>query len=257
MTQPTTSRTDQVWAKIAKVIDPELDESVVDLGFVHHVSVDDNDDVQVGLRLPTYWCAANFTFLMADDIRRAVGELAWSRRTSVVLDDHMYADQINDGLSKGLSFAETFGDEADGDLDELRSVFLVKAFQRRQLALLDHLSLLGYASDRLIDMTVFELTAAPLDDVGRSLVERYLERMSVVQPLESHSVAFVMLDGSRLTKDSFQAHVARLRSVDLNAEFNGMICRGLLSSRYGSATEAPTDRNRGACSDCGTGACAK
>jgi len=38
----------------------------------------------------------------------------------------MYADKINAGLANGLSFQETFGTEADGDLDDLRQTFLVK-----------------------------------------------------------------------------------------------------------------------------------
>ena len=46
-------------------------------------------------------------------------------------------------LPEGLSFQETFGAEADGNLDELRQTFLVKAFQRRQVALLNHLTSIG------------------------------------------------------------------------------------------------------------------
>ena len=241
------ARTAQVWAQISKVIDPELDESVVDLGFVHHVSVSEENEVHVGFRLPTYWCAANFSFLMADDIRRAVGSLPWSRGVNVVLDEHMYADQINNGLSKGLSFEQTFGEEADGDLEELRLVFLIKAFQRRQLALLDHMTLLGYPPDVLVKMTVSELKAAPLDDAGRRLVERYLDRFGVVRPAELDSIAFVTEDGSELTRDVLQKHVSRLKSVDLNAEFNSMICRGLLAGRYGNTTEAATHASRSAC----------
>ena len=241
------ARTAQVWAQISKVIDPELDESVVDLGFVHHVSVREGDEVHVGFRLPTYWCAANFSFLMADDIRRAVSDLPWSKRVIVVLDEHMYADQINNGLSKGLSFEQTFGEEADGDLDELRLVFLIKAFQRRQLALLDHMTLLGYSPDVLVKMTVSELKAAPLDDAGRRLVERYLDRLSAVRPAELASIAFVTEDGSELTRDVLPKHVSRLKSVDLNAEFNSMICRGLLAGRYADATETPAHANQSAC----------
>ena len=48
----------------------------------------------------------------------------------------MYADKINHGLAHGLSFQATFGNEASAELDELRRTFLVKAFQRRQEAVL-------------------------------------------------------------------------------------------------------------------------
>ena len=104
----------QVWACLQSVTDPELDESVVELKFVTHADVDDEDHIHIGFRLPTYWCAANFSFLMADDMRQAVTTLDWVKGVHVVLGEHMYADKINTGLSQGLSFEETFGDEADG-----------------------------------------------------------------------------------------------------------------------------------------------
>src|ERR1700754_3167496 len=130
----------EVWGCLQAVMDPELDESVVDLNFVSRVDIDPANQVHIEFRLPTYWCAANFSFLMADDMRRAVGALDWVEHVSVVLGEHMYADKINAGLAKGLSFQETFGTEADGSLDDLRQTFLVKAFQRRQVALLNHLA---------------------------------------------------------------------------------------------------------------------
>ncbi len=130
----------QVWACLQGVTDPELDESVVELNFVTRADVDSMNRVHIEFRLPTYWCAANFSFLMADDMRRAVTALDWVKGVSVVLGEHMYADKINAGLAQGLSFQETFGTEADGSLDDLRQTFLVKAFQRRQVALLNHLT---------------------------------------------------------------------------------------------------------------------
>src|SRR5215813_4398216 len=141
----THDRQAQVWACLQGVMDPELDESVVDLNFIARADVDLMDRVHIEFRLPTYWCAANFSFLMADDMRRAVSSLDWVEGVSVVLGEHMYADKINEGLAKGLSFQETFGVEADGSLDDLRQTFLVKAFQRRQVALLNHLIAAGHA----------------------------------------------------------------------------------------------------------------
>ena len=61
----------------------------------------------------------------------------------------MYADKINHGVADGLSFEETFGDEANGNLDEVRRTFLVKAFQRRQEGLIRHLRDAGLAPQRL------------------------------------------------------------------------------------------------------------
>jgi metal-sulfur cluster biosynthetic enzyme len=99
----------QIWACLQGVMDPELDESVTDLNFVTSADVDSKDRVHIEFRLPTYWCAANFSFLMADDMRQAVSRLDWVKGVSVVLGEHMYADKINAGLAQGWSFQETFG----------------------------------------------------------------------------------------------------------------------------------------------------
>src|SRR3984893_14913225 len=132
VTKPAVDRVAQVWTRLQSVTDPELDESVTDLGFVTRVEVDAGGGVQIGFRLPTYWCAANFAFLMADDMRLAVAGLPWVTKVTVGLGEHMYAEEINRGVAAGLSFQATFGDEASGELEEVRRTFMVKAFQRRQ-----------------------------------------------------------------------------------------------------------------------------
>jgi hypothetical protein len=186
--------------------------------------------------LPTYWCAANFSFLMADDMRRAVEALHWVKGVNVVLGEHMYADKINAGLARRLSFQETFGAEADGNLDDLRQTFLVKAFQRRQVALLYHLTATGHSPETIVGLTLSELGCLPVDDEGEKLVRRYLERRAVAGPPSSDMAAdvpaFVDAKGARLKTDGFAAYLSGLRRVGINAEFNGALCRGLLSVRF-------------------------
>src|SRR5271163_3220022 len=165
------ARRRQVWACLDGVMDPELDESVTELNFVTKADVDANNRVHIGFRLPTYWCAANFSFLMADDMRRAVGALPWVEGVEVVLGEHMYADKINAGLAKSLSFKDTFGDEADGDVEDVRRTFLVKAFQRRQAALLSHLISVGFKQETLVGMTIAELESTRLDADGAKLTQ--------------------------------------------------------------------------------------
>ena len=222
----------EIWACLQGVMDPELDESVTDLNFVTKADVDSENRVHIEFRLPTYWCAANFSFLMADDMRRAVNALDWVEGVSVVLGEHMYADKINAGLAKGLSFQETFGAEADGNLDDLRQTFLVKAFQRRQVALLNHLLGVGGSPGTIVALTLMELGCLPVDDEGGKLVRRYLERRAVVGPLRADEPAFVDAEGARLKTDGLAAYVSGLRRVCVNAEFNGALCRGLLSVRF-------------------------
>lgn len=222
----------EVWDCLRGVTDPELDESVTELNFVTRADVDADNRVHIEFRLPTYWCAANFSFLMADDMRRAVGELDWVTGVSVVLGEHMYADQINAGLARGLSFQETFGAEADGSLDDLRRTFLVKAFQRRQVALLNHLTGIGHSPEMVVGLTLAELEALPGDDEGHRLVRRYLDRRAVVGPVAPGAPAFVTADGGCLNAGGLPAYVSGLRRVGINAEFNSALCRGLLSARF-------------------------
>ena len=225
-------RRDEVWDRLRGVIDPELDESVVDLGFVTYVDVEAGGKVRVGFRLPTYWCAANFSYLMADDMRLAIGALPWVGEVEVTIGEHMYAEKINEGLKRGLSFAEAFGDEADDDLGALRRTFLVKAFQRRQSALLDHLIATGFSAAQLVDMSLKELSAVDLDDTGSALRRRYFERRGVVGEADTER-AFVDAEGDRLQAETLGVYMRAMRRVGVNAEFNGALCRGLLRERYG------------------------
>ena len=226
----------EVWTRLQTVTDPELDEPVTDLEFVTRADVDNENVVHIEFRLPTYWCAANFSFLMADDMRRAVKELPWVSAVNVVLGEHMYADKINAGMAQGLSFRDTFGAEADEDLDDLRRTFLVKAFQRRQAALLVHLIGLDYDAAAIVGLTLGELATPNSDEVGARLVTRYCERRSVIAAADPEARAFVDADGDPLQVETLPAYVRALRRVGVSAEFNGALCRGLLHARFDMET---------------------
>lgn len=232
-------RTSEVLARLARVTDPELDESVTELGFVTGVTIDASDRVTVGFRLPTYWCAANFAFLMADDMRREISDIPWVRGIGVELGEHMYAETINRAMTLGQPFQEAFGAEADGDLDAVRRIFLVKAFQRRQLAVLDNLVAGGRTIEALLATTIGAVRALAADAEGLRLIERYLERRSVVGPAEDDDLAFVDIDGHAVALADFTAHRRTLRRVAVNGEFNGALCRGLLAARYGDDESLP------------------
>jgi metal-sulfur cluster biosynthetic enzyme len=234
----------EVWRRLETVTDPELDEPVTALEFVTRADVDADNCVHIEFRLPTYWCAANFSFLMADDMRNAVKDLPWVADVSVVLGEHMYAGKINAGLARGLSFQETFGAEADGDLDELRRTFLLKAFQRRQAALLAHLIEAGRAAAELVEMTLGELVSSEVNEAGARLRTRYLERRAIVSVPLTTSRAFVDTDGDPLQVDTLSTYVRTLRRVDVNAEFNSALCRGLLHARFDTETPLSTKNGR-------------
>src|ERR1700733_9133725 len=107
--------------------DPELDEPVTSLGFVASCTVSPDGDAQVRLRLPTYFCAPNFAFLMVADAYDAVSATPGVRRAEIVLEDHFASDAINGGVAARAGFAQSFDGEAVGELHELRADFLRKA----------------------------------------------------------------------------------------------------------------------------------
>ncbi len=233
-----TERVAEVRRALGRVDDPELDEPVTDLRFVDRLEIDAAGAVSIGFRLPTYWCAANFAFLMADDMRREVLALPWVTQVRVRLGEHMYADKINHGIESGLSFAETFGAEANGDLGALRQTFLVKAFQRRQEALLRHLRAEGCTPDLLASLTVTALEGLDLSEEGARLRQRYLDRRAVcARPGEM--LAFVDAEGEKLRAADLPAYLLALGRVGINAEFNGALCRGLLAARFDEPVAEP------------------
>ena len=117
----------QVLAALDSVRDPELDEPITALGFVSSCTVTPDGAAQVRLRLPTYFCAPNFAFLMVADAYDAVAALPGVRRAEVVLDEHFASDAINGGVAAHAGFAQSFDGEAVGELHELRADFLRKA----------------------------------------------------------------------------------------------------------------------------------
>ena len=230
------ARLEQVQACLATVMDPELDESVTELGFITEVELSGEGEVRIGFRLPTYWCAANFAFLMADDMRRAVQALPWVTRVQVQLHEHMYAEAINQGVSEGAGFQAAFGAAAEGGLDALRRTFLVKAFQRRQEALLQHLLDAGHAPAALVALNIAALRQLPLDAEGETFVERYFARRDLAG---GGDLAFVDSEGCAIAAEALLGHLRGLRRVGINAEFNGALCRGLLAVRDGAVQAQP------------------
>src|SRR5712691_10992564 len=128
--------------RLAQVLDPELDESILDLGFVRSLRLR-SGHADVVLRLPTSWCAVNFAYLMAEDVRRALLTVEGIRQVTVRLGDHCAAEEIEAAVNDGRSFAEAFPGEGIGSLAALRLTFLRKGFFSRQERLLRDLRAAG------------------------------------------------------------------------------------------------------------------
>src|SRR5713101_4379054 len=99
--------------RLGHVLDPELDESILQLGFIRSLTVHDGH-VTIAAALPTSWCAANFAYMMAEDIRRAVLSVEGVEQVTVRLGDHFAAEAIEAAVNAGKPFTEAFSGEGCG-----------------------------------------------------------------------------------------------------------------------------------------------
>ncbi|HWT25886.1 MAG TPA: iron-sulfur cluster assembly protein [Solirubrobacteraceae bacterium] len=220
----------EVLGALAGVRDPELDQHLVELGFVAGLELD-GTTVAVRLRLPTFWCAPNFAYLMAVDARTAVEALPGVESVRVFLDDHFTSDEITDAVQRGQRFTEAFPDHADGELDELRTLFRRKAFTARQARLCDALLAAGRTPEDLEAMRVGDL---PHDADGERCREL---RRDLGLPTAPGSPAFLVGDGAPLTASQLPRFLRYARLVATSLEGNAGLCRGLLRTRYDLSEE--------------------
>ena len=221
----------ELMAALATVRDPELDQDVVSLRFVGEIAVD-GGRVEVHLRLPTYFCAPNFAFLMAADAQVAVEGVSGVSQATIVLDDHHASEPINDALSGGTDFDAAFGDEAGGEgLEELRSLFRRKAFVARQQRLCERL--LKDGSTRA-GLAVMQLGDVP----GCEEKDRYLERRLELGIEATPAAPLVVTPaGDPVGAERIEQQLRIGRSVRVSLDGNAGLCAGLLESRYGLAEE--------------------
>jgi metal-sulfur cluster biosynthetic enzyme len=225
-------RTQEVWSALGTVTDPEIDESVTSLEFITSMRIESGTDVRIEFRLPTYWCAPNFAFLMASDMRDAVSELPWVENVTVGLLDHFSADLINRSVALKQDFRDAFPGETDDDLSEIRKTFLGKAFERRQELLIRRLLAKGCPATRITQISLHDLMCLPLDNEGAALRKLYLFIRRKIHPNSTEETwAFTTVDGRPLDQDTFSTYLRKLAGVRRNAEYNGFICRSLLAAR--------------------------
>lgn len=223
--------TDQaaVLAALDAVRDPELDEPVTELGFVSSCTVSTDGHAQVRLRLPTFFCAPNFAFLMVADAYDAVSGVAGVRRTEVILEDHFASEAINSGIAARSGFAESFDGLAAGELDELRTDFVRKAMLAGTDRVCRPLLSAGRTTDDLAELT--------LGDVPPSADLERLRSRRAELGLPSGDESALLVDavtGEAIGAQALPLHLRRARLTRVNTEANGSMCRGMLSHRYGT-----------------------
>lgn len=228
-------RRGELWARLARVNDPELDEPVTEMGFVERAEVMLDGSVEVDFRLPTYWCSPNFAFLMLDGIRQALDALSWTPAYTIRLHDHMFADEVNRGVAAGKPFSRIFDElSGDQDIDALRETFRMKAFKRRQEAVLLRLRQQGLTDREILGMNLLSLDTASLGgEDAKARKSRYREAVIERWPGRRGSeLAFVTWEGEEIPSEALGAYLTELRTLRINMEFNGALCRGLKTTRY-------------------------
>jgi metal-sulfur cluster biosynthetic enzyme len=213
---------------LGEVRDPELDEPITVLGFVASASLSPDGDAAVHLRLPTYFCAPNFAYLMVADAYDAVSNLAGVRRAEVVLDDHFAADAINEGVAARAGFVASFEGEAVDELDNLRVNFLRKAV----------LAGTDLVCRPLVDAgrTPADLAALTLGEVPWSPALDRLRRRRTELGLPAGDAAPLLVDpasGAAVGDAAVPLHLRKARLTRTSLDANTGICRGMLRHRYG------------------------
>lgn len=247
--------------QLGAVLDPELDESILDLGFVCSVTAE-SGHITVELELPTHWCAANFSYLMAHDVRQNLLSVNSVEEVSVRLKDHFASTAIESGVNAGKSFSEAFPEEAWENLEQLRDLFLRKGYINRQEKLLRHLLKAGLSFEEIAALQVggiatdgeyFSLResigrrkdsspdGAVLPIMGPGIVpaiiaQRYLERRSALGLDCSPSSPLILdLRGEPVPPEQLESFFVRSRTSRVSAEATGTLCSALLQARNAAA----------------------
>jgi metal-sulfur cluster biosynthetic enzyme len=227
----------RILSALGEVRDPELDEPITSLGFVASCAISAAGDAQVRLRLPTYFCAPNFAFLMVADAYDAVSGLAGVRSTEVVLEDHFAADAINGGVAAHAGFARSFDGEAVGELRELRADFLRKAVMAGTDLVCRPLVAAGADPAALARLTLGEVPPSPELDRLRQ------RRAELGLPVDDDAPLLVdPASGAPVSENELPLHLRRARTTRINVEVNASICRGMLRQRYETRGQGEEDR---------------
>jgi metal-sulfur cluster biosynthetic enzyme len=227
----------RVLAALERVRDPELDEPITSLGFVASCAVSADGDAQVRLRLPTYFCAPNFAFLMVADAYDVVSEMEGIRHTEVVLEDHFAAEAINGGVAARAGFARSFAGEAVGELDELRADFLRRAVMAGTDQVCRPLLAARVEPAALAGLTLGDLPPS------RELDRLRHRRAELGLPAGDDAPLLIEpATGVPVGLDAVAPHLRRAHTMLVSIEANAGICRGMLRHRYENRGEGEEDR---------------
>jgi metal-sulfur cluster biosynthetic enzyme len=220
----------EVLDALGTVRDPELNKPITSLGFVASCTVSTDGAASIRLRLPTYFCAPNFAFLMVADAYDAASGVPGVQHVDVVLEDHFAAEAINRGVAARAGFVRSFAGEARDELDSLRADFLRKAV----MAGTDQVCRPMMHSGPAV------LAAMTLGDAPPSADRERLRRRRAELGLPSGDEDPLVIDprtGAAVAADELPLHLRRARVTRVGIDANTSICSGMLRHRYPSAEE--------------------
>jgi len=220
-------------AALATVRDPELDTPITALGFVASCKVTCEGRAVIRLRLPTYFCAPNFAYLMVADSYDAVTKVPGVTSAEVILEDHFASGAINAGVAAQAGFVKSFDGEAVAELGDLRAQFIRKAV----MAGTDQVCRPLLASG----VTPKELRALTLGAVPRSEQLNRLKQRRAELGLPAGDDAPLLIDpqtGARIDEAAVPLHLRKARVTQAGIEANTSICSGMFRVRYPSGWTA-------------------
>ena len=230
---------ERLLAALEAVRDPELDEPITSLGFVASCTVSADGDAEVRLRLPTYFCAPNFAYLMVADAHDAVSALPGVRLTTVVLEDHFASDAINGGVAAQAGFVRSFDGEAVAELDQLRADFLRKAVMAGTDQVCRPLLAAGTDPAALLAMTLGEVPPS------RALARLRERRAELGLPAgDSASLLIDPATGAPVSPGSVPLHLRKAQLTRTSIEANSGICRGMLRHRYATPGQGQSEEDQ-------------
>jgi metal-sulfur cluster biosynthetic enzyme len=227
-----------VLAALGTVRDPELDEPVTTLGFVSSCTVSPDGVAHVRLRLPTYFCAPNFAFLMVADAQDAVTAVPGVRRADVVLQDHFASDAINGGVAARAGFVASFDGLAAAELDDLRADFIRKAVMAGSDRVCRPLVAAGRSPDELAGLTLGDVPASP----DRERLRQRRAELGLPAGL-GDPLLIDPATGDAVGVEGLPLHLRRARLTRVGAEANSSMCRGMLRERYATRGQGQTEED--------------
>ncbi|BAA81254.2 hypothetical protein APE_2242.1 [Aeropyrum pernix K1] len=248
------SKSDIVRA-LEAVRDPELDIPITELGLIDSITTGSGEVVEVTIRMPTYWCSPNFTYMIVEDARKALEKLVGPARVKVFLKDHHDGERITKCVNSGLRFEECYPEEAGEGLEGLRARMREKAFLARLHGLIRILLRKGLTLGELERLRLEDLEVSQGSVTIRGAKRITLESMEadrIVEYIGMLREAGVTrgpllrrnLRGEPLGKEKMELLFSRARLTASTLSFNAELCKLLMNTRKLSSTPRGKIRGR-------------